>query len=99
MRLERIRHELVDLHALLPKYGLVVWTGGNVSARVPGEERFLIKPSGIDYDDLSADDMILCDLDGVVVEGEYKPSSDTYSHVSIYRNRRDVNGVVHTHSR
>ena len=99
MRLERIRHELVDLHALLPRYGLVVWTGGNVSARDPESGLVAIKPSGVTYDDLTAATMVVLDLDGNVVEGEYKPSSDTYSHVSIYRNRRDVNGVVHTHSR
>ena len=99
MRLERIRQELVELHALLPAYGLVVWTGGNVSARDPETGLVAIKPSGVSYEDLTADTMVVLDLDGNVVEGSYKPSSDTYSHLYIYRTRPDVNGVVHTHSR
>ena len=99
MLLERIRNELVELHALLPKYGLVVWTGGNVSARDPESGLVAIKPSGVSYDDLTAASMVVLDLDGNVVEGSHKPSSDTYSHLYVYRNRPDVNGVVHTHSR
>jgi len=99
MLLERIRNELVELHALLPKYGLVVWTGGNVSARDPESGLVAIKPSGVSYDDLTAASMVVLDLDGTVVDGSHKPSSDTYSHLYVYRNRPDVNGVVHTHSR
>ena len=99
MRLERIREELVELHALLPRYGLVVWTGGNVSARDPETGLVAIKPSGVAYEDLSPETMVVLDLDGTIVEGDYKPSSDTYSHLYVYRNRPDVNGVVHTHSR
>lgn len=93
-----LRSDLVALHATLVRNGLVVWTGGNVSARVPGEDRFLIKPSGVDYDELSADDMILCDLDGNVVEGTHAPSSDTAAHAYVYRNMPAIGGVVHTHS-
>lgn len=95
---DAIRTDLVVQHATLVRYGLVVWTGGNVSARVPGEDRFLIKPSGVDYDDLGAADMILCDLDGNVVEGSRAPSSDTAAHAYVYRNMPHVGGVVHTHS-
>jgi L-ribulose-5-phosphate 4-epimerase len=95
---DAIRADLVVQHATLVRYGLVVWTGGNVSARVPGEDLFLIKPSGVDYDDLAAGDMILCDLDGQVVEGTRAPSSDTAAHAYVYRNMPHVGGVVHTHS-
>lgn len=95
---DAIRADLVVQHATLVRYGLVVWTGGNVSARVPGEDRFLIKPSGVDYDDLGTADMILCDLDGNVVEGSRAPSSDTAAHAYVYRNMPHVGGVVHTHS-
>jgi len=98
MSYESIRADLVAQHALLVRYGLVVWTGGNVSARVPGEDRFVIKPSGVDYDDLTAADMIVCDLDGNVVEGEHAPSSDVASHAYVYREMAHVGGVVHTHS-
>jgi L-ribulose-5-phosphate 4-epimerase len=97
-RHDAIRADLVVQHAALVRYGLVVWTGGNVSARVPGEDRFLIKPSGVDYDDLAAEDMILCDLDGRVIEGTRAPSSDTAAHAYVYRNMPQVGGVVHTHS-
>ena len=84
------------------RYGLVVWTGGNVSGRVPGADLFVIKPSGVSYDDLAPENMILCDLDGNVVPGtpgsERSPSSDTAAHAYVYRNMPDVGGVVHTHS-
>jgi L-ribulose-5-phosphate 4-epimerase len=86
------------LHQHLTAYNLVAWTSGNVSGRVPGEDLFVIKPSGIDYADLTADSMVVCDLDGTVVDGEFDPSSDTEAHAYIYRNRPDVGGVVHTHS-
>lgn len=99
MLLQGIRESLVALHALLPKYELVVWTGGNVSARDPETGLVAIKPSGVSYEDLTPQSMVVLDLDGNVVEGELAPSSDTYSHLYIYRNRPDVNGVVHTHSR
>ncbi|CAN5391296.1 L-ribulose-5-phosphate 4-epimerase [soil metagenome] len=98
MSYHALRADLVTQHAQLVRYGLVVWTGGNVSARVPGEDLFLIKPSGVDYDDLTADDMILCDLDANVVEGAHAPSSDTATHAYVYRNMPAVGGMVHTHS-
>ncbi|WP_022882759.1 L-ribulose-5-phosphate 4-epimerase [Gryllotalpicola ginsengisoli] len=97
-----IREQVASLHAELVRYGLVVWTGGNVSGRVPGEELFVIKPSGVSYDELAPDNMILCDLDGRVVPGtpgsERAPSSDTAAHAYVYRNMPEVGGVVHTHS-
>jgi L-ribulose-5-phosphate 4-epimerase len=93
-----VRHELVRLHAELPRHGLVVWTGGNVSARVPGQDLFVIKPSGVRYEDLDAESMIVCDLDGAAVSGRLRPSSDTEAHAYIYRHLPQVGGVVHTHS-
>ncbi|PWU46349.1 L-ribulose-5-phosphate 4-epimerase [Micromonospora globispora] len=93
-----LRATVAALHAELTRYSLVAWTAGNVSARVPGEELMVIKPSGVSYDELTAANMILCDLDGTVVEGEFAPSSDTAAHAYVYRARPDVGGVVHTHS-
>jgi L-ribulose-5-phosphate 4-epimerase len=98
----RVREQVAAQHAELVRYGLVVWTGGNVSGRVPGEDLFVIKPSGVDYDDLAPENMILCTLDGAVVPGslgsDRSPSSDTAAAAYVYRNRPDVGGVVHTHS-
>jgi len=99
MQLEALREELVRLHLELPRYGLVVWTGGNVSVRDPETGLVAIKPSGVRYEDLTAESMVVVDLDGRIVEGTNKPSSDTASHLVIYRARPDVHGVVHTHSR
>jgi L-ribulose-5-phosphate 4-epimerase len=96
--LEHLKEEVYRLHLELPKYHLVVWTGGNVSARDPESGLVVIKPSGIRYEDLRPEDHVVVDLQGEVVEGEFKPSSDTASHLYIYRHRADVNGVVHTHS-
>lgn len=98
----RVRTEVAKLHAELTRYGLVVWTGGNVSGRVPGADLFVIKPSGVSYDELAPENMILCDLDGRVIAGtpgsERAPSSDTAAHAFVYRNMPEVGGVVHTHS-
>ena len=97
-----MRAEVSRLHAELVRYGLVVWTGGNVSGRVPGTDYFVIKPSGVAYEDLTPENMILCDLDGRVVPGslgsERSPSSDTAAHGYVYRHMPEVGGVVHTHS-
>ncbi|WP_441247605.1 L-ribulose-5-phosphate 4-epimerase [Kitasatospora sp. McL0602] len=93
-----LRRQVSDLHLELVRYGLVVWTAGNVSARVPGYDLLVIKPSGVSYDELSPENMILCDLDGKVVEGGYSPSSDTAAHAYVYRHMPEVGGVVHTHS-
>ncbi|MGV9381645.1 L-ribulose-5-phosphate 4-epimerase [Nonomuraea sp. NPDC003707] len=92
------RKIVADLHAELVRYNLVVWTAGNVSGRVPGEDLFVIKPSGVSYDELTPENMVVCDLDGNLVEGEHSPSSDTAAHAYVYRNMPDVGGVVHTHS-
>ena len=93
-----LRETVARLHGELTRYGLVAWTAGNVSARVPGRDLMIIKPSGVDYDDLSADNMVLCDLDGVPVEGALSPSSDTAAHAYVYRAMPEGGGVVHTHS-
>lgn len=96
------RKDVAGLHAELMRYGLVVWTGGNISGRVPGADLFVIKPSGVEYEDITPDNMILCDLDGNVIPGtpgaERSPSSDTAAHAYVYRNMPVVGGVVHTHS-
>jgi L-ribulose-5-phosphate 4-epimerase len=96
--LEKLKTELVALHLELPKHELVVWMGGNVSARDPKTGLVVIKPSGVRYEDLSPEQMVVVDLEGQVVEGHLNPSSDTASHLVIYRHRQDVGGVVHTHS-
>jgi len=100
--IQKVREDVAALHAELVRYGLVIWTGGNISGRVPGADLFVIKPSGVSYDDLAPDNMILCDLDGNVVPGtpgsERSPSSDTAAHAYVYRNMPSVGGVVHTHS-
>jgi len=97
-----VRADVAKLHGELVRYGLVVWTGGNVSARVPGADLFVIKPSGVGYDDLAPENMILCDLAGAVIPdtpgAERAPSSDTAAHAHVYRELPDVGGVVHTHS-
>jgi L-ribulose-5-phosphate 4-epimerase len=97
-----VREQVAGLHAELVRNGLVVWTGGNVSGRVPGEDLFVIKPSGVGYDELAPENMILCTLDGEVVPGtpgcERSPSSDTAAHAYVYRHLPEVGGVVHTHS-
>jgi len=98
----RVREDVARLHAELVRNNLIVWTGGNVSGRVPGADLFVIKPSGVDYAELAPENMILCDLDGAVIPGtpgaERSPSSDTAAHAYVYRNMPEVGGVVHTHS-
>jgi L-ribulose-5-phosphate 4-epimerase len=97
--LDKLKQELVELHFELPKNNLVAWTGGNVSARDPETGLVVIKASGIRYEEMNPKHMVVVDMDGKVVDGEFKPSSDVYSHLYIYKNRPDVGGVVHTHSR
>ena len=87
---------LCALHAELPRNGLVVWTSGNVSARVPGG--MLIKPSGVPYEELTPESMVLCDLDGTPLTDSLAPSSDAATHGFIYQHMPEVGGIVHTHS-
>jgi len=96
--LEAIRGEVCALHGELPRNGLVVWTSGNLSARVPGDELMVIKPSGVPYDELTPEAMVVCDLFGEVVDGELEPSSDAATHGYIYRHLPEVGGIAHTHS-
>ncbi|MBN1965012.1 MAG: L-ribulose-5-phosphate 4-epimerase [Anaerolineae bacterium] len=97
--LPELRQVVCDLHAELPKNHLVAWTSGNVSARDPESGLVVIKPSGVKFPDLTPENMVVVDVNGRVVEGDLKPSSDTASHCYIYRHMPDVHGVVHTHSR
>ncbi len=100
--IKKTQELLVDLHQELVRYELVVWTSGNVSQRITFEDGspdlFAIKPSGVRYDQLTAESMVVCDLDGKLVQGKLSPSSDTAAHAYVYRNMPEVNGVVHTHS-
>lgn len=93
-----LREQVCELHAELPRNDLVVWTAGNVSARVPGADLLVIKPSGVRYQELTPQSMVVCDFDGNLVQGEHSPSSDTAAHAYVYRHMPEVGGVVHTHS-
>ena len=93
-----MREKICTLNIDLVRYGLVAWTAGNVSERLPDGKSFMIKPSGVSYDDLTPAMMVICDLDGKVLEGELAPSSDTAAHAYVYKNMPDVGGIVHTHS-
>ena len=100
--LSATKRKVADLHQELVKNGLVVWTGGNVSERIHLQdanlEVFVIKPSGVAYEQLDADSMVTCDLEGKLIEGSHNPSSDTAAHAYVYKNMQHINGVVHTHS-
>jgi L-ribulose-5-phosphate 4-epimerase len=97
--LEKLKEELVQLHLELLRNDLVAWTSGNISARDTDSNLVVIKPSGVRYEHLTPENMVVVDLEGNIVDGKFKASSDTSSHCYIYRNMPDVNGVVHTHSR
>src|SRR5690606_28564196 len=99
MMLEQLRQQVCDLHAELPKNNLVAWTSGNISARDPESGLMVIKPSGIKFENLTPENMVIVNLEGEIIEGNYKASSDTASHCYIYRHMPNVNGIVHTHSR
>ena len=96
--LAELRREVCALHSELPRHGLVTWTSGNLSARVPGEELMVIKASGVPYAELTPEAIVVCDLDGGLVEGDLAPSSDAATHGYIYRHLDHVGGVAHTHS-
>lgn len=93
-----VRQDVAELHGELTRNGLVAWTSGNVSARVPGRDLIVIKPSGLRYDELTAESMVVVDLHGNVVEGDLTPSSDTATHAHVYRALDGIGGIVHTHS-
>ncbi|RZU74377.1 L-ribulose 5-phosphate 4-epimerase [Micromonospora kangleipakensis] len=93
-----LRAQVAALHAELPRNALVVWTAGNVSARVPGADLLVIKPSGVSYDDIRPENMVITDLDANLVDGDLAPSSDTAAHAYVYKHMPRVGGVVHTHS-
>lgn len=95
---DQLREYVASLHHELVRSGLVVWTAGNISARVPDEDLLVIKPSGVRYDELTGDSMVVCDLAGNLVAGSGAPSSDTAAHAYVYRHLPAVGGVVHTHS-
>jgi L-ribulose-5-phosphate 4-epimerase len=93
-----VRRSVATLHGELTRNGLVAWTSGNISARVPGHDLIVIKPSGLSYDELTPESMVVVDLHGTVVEGDLSPSSDTATHAYVYRALEGVGGVAHTHS-
>lgn len=97
--LEKLKQEVFEANLLLPKYNLVTFTWGNVSGIDREKGLIVIKPSGVEYDNMKVDDMVVVDLDGNVVDGKLKPSSDTATHLELYRNFPNIGGVVHTHSK
>ncbi len=99
MLLAKLREEVFEANLELPEHGLVAWTSGNVSGRDPETGYVVIKPSGVKFRDLAPKNMVVVDRDGNIIEATHKASSDTASHCYIYRQREDVNGIVHTHSR
>ena len=97
--LEELKQEVLEANLQLPEYGLVTFTWGNVSGICRERNLVVIKPSGVSYEDMKAEDMVVVDLDGNVVEGDLKPSSDTPTHLELYKAFPDLGGIVHTHSR
>ena len=93
-----LRRSVCDLHAELPRHGLVTWTSGNLSARVPGQELMVIKASGVSFDEMTPETVVVCDLEGALVDGDLLPSSDAATHGYVYRQMPEVGGVAHTHS-
>lgn len=97
--LEALKEKVLKANLLLPAHGLITFTWGNVSGIDRETGLFVIKPSGVEYDGMTVEDMVVCDLDGKVVEGKWKPSSDTPTHIELYKAFPDIGGIVHTHSR
>ena len=97
--LERLKEEVLEANLLLPKYNLVTFTWGNVSGIDREKGLLVIKPSGVEYEEMKAEDMVVVDLEGNIVEGRLRPSSDTPTHIELYKAFPDIKGVVHTHSR
>ena len=97
--LEALKQQVLEANLLLPKYNLVTFTWGNVSGIDRESGLFVIKPSGVEYEGMSIEDMVVVDLDGKVVEGKWKPSSDTATHLELYKAFPKCGGIVHTHSR
>ncbi|MFR5599262.1 MAG: class II aldolase/adducin family protein, partial [Holdemania filiformis] len=96
--LEQLKKEVYEANLLLPKYQLITFTWGNVSGIDRERGLIVIKPSGVNYQSMQAEDMVVCDWQGKVVEGRYKPSSDLMTHLELYRHFTTIGGVVHTHS-
>ena len=96
--LEELKQKVYEANMLLPKYKLITFTWGNVSGIDRESGLFVIKPSGVEYDELKPEDMVVVDLEGNVVEGKYRPSSDTATHLELYKAFPELGGVVHTHS-
>lgn len=97
--LEALKEKVLKANLLLPAHGLITFTWGNVSGIDRETGLFVIKPSGVEYDGMTVEDMVVCDLDGKVVEGKWKASSDTPTHIELYKAFPDIGGIVHTHSR
>jgi len=99
MMLEKLKQEVLQANLLLPKYQLITFTWGNVSGIDRESGLVVIKPSGVEYDGMTVEDMVVVDLNGKVVQGTLRPSSDTATHLELYKAFENVGGVVHTHSR
>ncbi|MBQ3575637.1 MAG: L-ribulose-5-phosphate 4-epimerase [Clostridia bacterium] len=96
--LEQLKKDVYEANMELPRRNLITYTWGNVSGRDAETGYFVIKPSGVDYDTMTWEDMVVCDLEGNVIEGRYKPSSDTPTHIELYKKYPEIGGIVHTHS-
>jgi L-ribulose-5-phosphate 4-epimerase len=96
--MQQLKQQVFEANMALPRHGLVTFTWGNVSGIDRDKQCIVIKPSGVAYETMSADDMVIVDMNGVVIEGKYRPSSDTATHLALYKQYPEIGGVVHTHS-